>query len=81
MIKIIETDDKISLYDMDNNKSTPYRIYDTSKYKIACSCYQTYGNICIETKHKNPNYEVFMTSLNNVVYFKDEMNPSKEFSY
>lgn len=79
MIKIIETEDKISLYDMDNNKSTPYRIYDTRKYKIACSCYNSYGNIRIE--NKNHNYDVFIASLNNVVYYKDEVDSSKEFSY
>ena len=64
---------------MDNNKSTPYRIYDTRKYKIACSCYNSYGNIRIE--NKNHNYDVFIASLNNVVYYKDEVDSSKEFSY
>jgi hypothetical protein len=79
MIKIIETEDKISLYDMDNNKSTPYRIYDTRRHKIECNCWESYGNIRI--KNKNHNYDVFIASLNNVVYYKDEVDSSKEFSY
>lgn len=78
MIKIIETENEISLYDMDNSKSTPYRIYDTRKYKIACSCYNSYGNIRIENKNKE---QVFIASLNNVVYYKDEVDSLKKFSY